>query len=324
MTTTCETFKIMDIHHVPSSVKEYSQQLSLKLEKQSVINKTQWLPNRLRKRNLTFIDLDLKEKGRNISLFDFLGDIHSGARILFVGRPGVGKTTIARYLSKQLIHSEQFDLVIKLHLGVTGTLDSLNSILQINADESFEPSDRDIIANYINKKLGEGTCFLLDGLDEYDYKGSSYVTSLIRGEKLAKSVVIVTSRWTAIEDYEVHFHSKAEIIGFGEKGIQMYLEQLQLSKNEYQIINQYLSIHPNIRQLCYLPLHLSMLAYVAVDNIDSLSLVDTETSLYTTFLYLILKQYELVRHNQTVESLDECFNDLYKESKLCILLRIIS
>ena len=166
--------------------------------------------------------------------------------------------------------------------------------------------------------------FLLDGLDEYDYKGSNYVTSLIQGNKLAKSVVIVTSRPSAIEDYEISFHRKAEIIGFGEKGIQAYLDQLQLSSSEYQTIHQYLSIHPNIRQLCYLPLHLSMLAYIAIDNIGSLSVVDTETKLYTSFLYLTLKQYEFVRHEQTVESLEECFNDLYKESKLCVLLRIIS
>ena len=324
MTATCETFKIMDVHHVPSSVKEYSQQLSLKFEQQLVIDQTQWLPKRLRGKNITFVDLELKEKGRNISLFDLLGIMQSGTRILLVGQPGVGKTTITRYLSKQLIHNGQFNLVIKLHLGLTGTLDSLNSILQVNADESFDPSDRDIVASYINKKVGEGTCFLLDGLDEYDYKDSNYITSLIQGDKLAKSVVIVTSRPSAIEDYEVFFDRKAEIIGFGEKGIQTYLEQLQLSSTEYQIIHQYLSIHPNIRQLCYLPLHLSMLVYVAIDNIGSLSLVDTETKLYTSFLYLTIKQYEFVRHVETVESLKECFNDLYKESKLCILIRIIS
>ena len=52
-------------------------------------------------------------------------------------------------------------------------------------------------------------------------------------------------------------------------------------------------------------LHLSVLVYVAVETTDTgtLSLVDTETKLYTEFLYLTIKQYESVRHEQTVESL---------------------
>ena len=58
-------------------------------------------------------------------------------------------------------------------------------------------------------------------------------------------------------------------------------------------------------------------------DVGTLSLVDTETNLYTEFLSLTIKQYESVRHEQTVKFLKECFNNLYAETDLCVLLRKI-
>ena len=55
----------------------------------AVINSEQWLVKRLHKQNITFVDLELKEKGNNILLVDLVGDLQSGTRILFIGRPGV-------------------------------------------------------------------------------------------------------------------------------------------------------------------------------------------------------------------------------------------
>ena len=68
-----------------------------------------------------------------------------------------------------------------------------------------------------------------------------------------------------------------------------------------------------------------MLVYIAVSPIDTgtLSLVDTETKLYTKFLHLTIKQYESVRHKQTVSSLKDCFK-LYTKTDLCVVLRKIS
>ena len=328
MGTTCEVLKIMDAHWKPVSVKNYSQLLSENYKKDPVIDSEQWLPNRLRGRNVTFVPLELNEKGSNILLSDLLSDIQSSARVLFVGRPGVGKSTIVRHLSKTLVQTEQFYLVVRLHLGKRGKIDSLSTLLQAVADESFDSSDITTISNYVKKTVGEGVCFLLDGYDEYikPANGYDYVTSLIKREKLAKSVVIVTSRPSAVEDIEAAFDRNVEIIGFGERGIQTYLEQLELSQTEYETIHQYFHTHPNVKQLCYLPLHLSMMVYIAVDTIDTgtLLLVDTETKLYTDFLYLTIKQYESVRHEQTVESLKECFDDRYTRTDLCFLLRTIS
>lgn len=320
--TTCNLVEIMDKEYKPKEVQEYSQLLTENYEKDAVIDSTLWLPRRLHGRNITFVDLEFKEEGRAILLFDLLDNIQSGTRILFLGRPGVGKTTLTRHLSKVLIHTLNFFLVIKVHIGVADTIDSLDALLtaslrQANAYEYFDSDDISVISKFVSRKVGEGVCFLVDGFDEYD--GSGYIASLVRGNVLAKSVVIVTSRPSAAEDIKSTFHRMVEIIGFGEKSIKIYLEQLRLSQADNQPILQYLDTHPNVRQLCYLPLHLSMLVYVAVVT-GELTVVDTETRLYSDFLYLTIKQYESIKHEQTVKSLKECFDDIHRETVLCILL----
>ena len=347
MVNTCKILKIIDVHYKPVLVKEYSQRLSKKYEQDAVIDSEQWLLKRLHGRNVTFVDLELKEDDSNILLYNVLSDMRDGTRILFLGRPGVGKSTITRHLSRTLIHTEHFYLVVRLHLSGSGKINNLHTLLQAVANESFpdKPFDSrkmNVISHYIEKTLGEGVCFLLDGYDEYikppdgyDYliqpqtsrpDGYDYVISLIKSETLHKSVVIVTSRPSAAENIESYFERKVEIIGFGERGIQKYLEQLKLSQNESDTIHQYLDTHPDVRRLCYLPLHLSMLVYITVSPIHTgtLSPVDTETKLYTEFLFLTIKQYEFVRHRQTVESLRECFNNLSTETDLCVLFRKIS
>ena len=130
------------------------------------------LPKRLRGRNVTFVDLELREKGSNLLLSDLVSDMRSGARVLFVGRPGVGKTTITRHLSRRLIHKEHVYLVVRLCLMESSKIDSLGALLQAIADESFldesfDYTDINIISNYIENTRGHGMCFLLDGYDEY-------------------------------------------------------------------------------------------------------------------------------------------------------------
>ena len=323
---TAEAHGTMDTDYIPASAKKYSSELLEKYQREYVINSSQWIPKML-ERNITFVDLEMKEDNNdNITLDDLLRDIQDGMRILFTGRPGVGKSTVTRHLSKY-IHLEHFFLIIKLHLGeLDDPIHNLDALLKING-KSFYSDDIALISNFIQRTSGKGVCFLLDGFDEYiPTHHGIYINGLVTGNELTKSVVIVTSRPSAVKDMKFLFHRKIEIIGFGEHGIDTYLRQLHLSDDQNTTIHQYLYNHPNIRQMCYLPLHLSMLVYVAIITTDSstLKLVDTETQLYTNFLALSIKQYENVRHERAVESLKECFSDPGAQTDLCNILRSIS
>ena len=322
---TAEVHQTIDIGYIPASVKTYSSQLFERYQKDNVIDISQWIPKRLDQKiqNITFVDLELKEHNNDdfLELDDLLRDIQDGMKILFTGRPGVGKTTITRYLSKRMRKFKHFVLIIKLHLGdLNGPINDLDTLLKIQGDKSFLPADIARISNYTQRTNGKDICFLLDGYDEYaPSRHGNYINSLIKGEELTKSVVIVTSRPNAVGDIMYLFQRKIEIFGFAESRITTYLNQLQLSGAQYETIYQYLNNHPNVRQMCYLPLHLSMFVYVATKS-SALTFISTETELYYNFLALTIKSYKKV----PVESLNECFSDPDTQTNVCVILRSIS
>ena len=323
---TVEYYNTIDIDYVPVLVRKYSTKLSERYQKESVVDNFQWIPKML-DREIEFVDLELKEENNhNLTLDDVLYDIQGGTRVLFTGRPGVGKTTITRYLSKHIHKFKHFSLVIKLHLGaLSDPIDNLGTLLEVHG-KSFLSFDIASISDFIQQTNGKNICFLFDGYDEYILsRHGNYIKHIILGNELTDSVVIVTSRPNAVKEIKNLFQRKSEIIGFAESKINAYVRQLQLSNTQNETIYQYLDNHPNIRQMCYLPLHLSMLVYMIIaSDGDSLALVNTETELYYNFLALTIKHYENVRHQRAVESLKECFSNSDTQTDLCDILRSIS
>ena len=326
---TAEVHQTIDIGYIPAPVKTYSSQLFERYQKDNVIDISQWIPKRLDQKiqNITFVDLELKEHNTDdfVELDDLLRDIQDGMKILFTGRPGVGKTTITRYLSKHKFN-KRFFLIIKLHLGTFSDLiNDLDTLLKIHGDKFFPSVDIARMSSFIQRTNGKGVCFLLDGYDKYvPSRHGNYINSLIKGKELAKSVVIVTSRPSAVEDIMNLFQRKIEIIGFAETRINTYLRQLQLPDAENKTVFQYLDNHPKVKQMCYLPLHLSMLVFMIITDGNAVTLLNTETDLYYNFLALTIKHYESVRHERAVESLKECFSDPNTQTDLCDILRNIS
>ena len=323
---TVDYYNTIDTDYIPVLVRKYSTKLSERYQKESVVDNFQWIPKML-DREIEFVDLELKQENNdNLTLDDVLYDIQGGTRVLFTGRPGVGKTTITRYLSKHIHEFKSFTLVIKLHLGaLSDPIDNLSSLLEVHG-KSFLSFDIASISDFIQRTNGKNICFLFDGYDEYILsRHGNYIKRIILSDELTDSVVIVTSRPNAVKEIKNLFKRKGEIIGFAENKINTYVRQLQLSNTQNETIYQYLDNHPNIRQMCYLPLHLSMLVYMIIaSDGDSLALVNTETELYYNFLALTIKHYENVRHQRAVESLKECFSNSDTQTDLCDILRSIS
>ena len=155
---------------------------------------------------------------------------------------------------------------------------------------------------------GEGTCFLLDALDEYLPqlpKHNDYIYQLIRGDRLPNVALIVTSCPSASYTLQQEFRRKIEIVGFFQHQIQQYINALSTVDNA--TISEYINRYKNVQHISYLPLHLAMMTYLVLHS-EKVSLLDldTETRLYHMLVNLTFQQ----RYMDT-ENLDKAHSQAF-------------
>ncbi len=324
---TCRKYRVLDSPCKPKSFLLYSMTVSKEyLESYVIENEKLWLPTRLPKKKIQYIQLEFRDvvTDSNITLSDIFHDVKSNSRVLFTGRPGSGKSTLTRYLAKEFVANNMFDLVVRVHLGTNPRIDSLRALIDAGLTGEDNPTIVNTTAKFIQGTHGSNVCFLLDGYDEYlsTSDGSDYINRLISKSVLRESVVVLTSRPKAVEGIKDKFYH-IEVAGFGDEGVQLYLEQFNASSVD--TIYKYFALHPNIHQLCYLPLHLAMLVYIATGPVETgtLSIINTETLLYSNFFSLTVKQYEQA-NNKSVNVMFECYTDLKVHNDFCTLLRRLS
>ena len=123
----------------------------------------------------------------------------------------------------------------------------------------------------IEKRNGEGVCFIVDGLDEYHCqdKNSSIVYQLLDKSYLSKSMVIVTSRPAAAAVFKNKLITKRiETFGFSKEQILEYIDNFPFANNSLQPISdcsyssglkEHLDSHPNVFHMCFLPVHAAII-----------------------------------------------------------------
>ena len=131
---------------------------------------------------------------------------------------------------------------------------------------------------------GDGVCFILDGLDEYNGNNKvNAVQDLIYKKILPLSMVIVASRPIGASVHRnANVTMRIEVVGFTTKNVNSYIEQYPFNgDNVASQLFVYLSLHNNIQHMCYLPVHASMVCYLYDILADSIP--DTETKIYEYF-----------------------------------------
>ncbi len=135
---------------------------------------------------------------------------------------------------------------------------------------------------------GRGAVFALDGLDEYSPKADSFVYSLIEGRQLTNAVVIVASRPAATQRFCNIASKHVEVLGFLEPQIREYIDNyFSRCPDKAQGLLDYLSCHPNIMHMCYLPLHVAMVTHLY--DIEGYDLPQTETKIYRHFTLSLIR-----------------------------------
>ena len=223
----------------------------------------------------------------NIEYRQAFQDVNHGDRVLVVGRPGSGKTTLVHRVSQDWAHGLMLGLVKALFLVYLRGFHSNPGInLKSLVKCYFNDEDTDIICKYIYERQGLGVCFILDGLDEYqpkmDENSPNFIFQLIRGDVLPRAVVIVASRLAAVAMFTKVARRHVEVLGFFKQQVEEYINSYEFNSHLKQsTLKKYLEHHPNVHHMCYLPIQTAMICFLF--DVCEDTLPNTETGIYTEF-----------------------------------------
>ena len=224
----------------------------------------------------------------NIEYRQAFQDISHGDRVLVVGRPGSGKTTLVHRVSQDWAHGLMLGLVKALFLIYLRGFHSNPGVSLKSLVECYFKNEEDVdaVCQYIEKHQGLGVCFILDGLDEYqpkmDEDAAIFIFQLIRGDVLPCAVVIVASRPAAVAMFTKVVRRHVEVLGFFKQQVKEYINSYEFDSHLKQSsLKKYLEHHPNVHHMCYLPIQTAMICFLF--DVCEDTLPNTETGIYTEF-----------------------------------------
>ena len=264
---------------------------------------------------------DIIEAKERVEFEEAFGQYNSGALILVEGRPGSGKTTLMHKVTRDwglkrniLVNGEIVVLVPIRLFGTNNREISLSDIFKIYIETD---SKRSRLLEVIEDNMGEGVCFIIDGLDEYEYHNNydTVILKLITKRLLPLSMVIVASRpvGTASVRNIAPVTKRIEVLGFKNDQILEYvISYYKEDQNMASKLLSYLKTHSNVYRMCYLPVHAAMICFL-YSNLGE-SIPQTETKIYESFtrFTLLRKLNREDPQHQTINSL-KCLTGDVKE-----------
>ena len=217
-------------------------------------------------------------------IFDNLAQLRF---VLFQGRPGSGKTTLMTKISRDwannLCLESKLLFLIPLRRLNTFHERSLATLIQV-ACPPFEQDEVKSLEGAIKAMKGRNVVFIFDGFDEYS-PNSTYdiVLDLMNTRRnfLRDAFVIVSSRPAACQDFRQYADKQIEVVGFLKEHVIKYVQSYYHDKeHKAQELLRHLEQHPNLMNMCYLPLHCAMLVFL-YDG--TAVLPKTETEFYKHF-----------------------------------------
>ena len=160
--------------------------------------------------------------------------------------------------------------------------------------------------------------FILDGFDEYGIGANenNFICNLVQGRVFSRSDVILSSRPAATQEFRQIATQWIEVVGFVKEQVMQYVSTyFEHDKNKGVQLKTHLNKHPNLMNICYLPLYCAMLVFLYEE--DSL-LPETETEFYRDFtLSFFVRNFHKKSKNLSVTSIDQlppkgkkCLNDI--------------
>ena len=246
---------------------------------------------------------DIIAKKEKVEYKQVFGEYNSKELILLEGRPGSGKTTLVHKVIKDWAEGEVLTKAKYLFFVILRLLNSerrdetLSDLLRLFYSNNEELKT---MTDYIEKNDGEGVCFVIDGLDEYQpqNKKKSVIYKLLDKTSLPRAMIIVSSRPSATPTLKKDVITKRiEVFGFSKKQIFEYIDNFQFGSSPAGKLKEYLASNRNILDMCYLPVHAAMICFLF--RYDQGCTSCTQTKIYEQFTRLIIHRHLTRRNAET-------------------------
>ena len=220
-------------------------------------------------------------------------------KLLIEGAPGIGKSTFAwevcqKWGQHQLFN--EYSLVVLLKFR-----DKRAQEAKSVSDLFYHPHSKlqSEIVDYIILSGGHRLLLILEGFDEAPASKramDSIFVRLFTGQELPKATVILTTRPSASAGLRQFCNSvnsrRIEIVGFGKKEIDEYIQCAFPNEQSRSNFKQYLSLYPHIHSMMYVPLNSAIVTHVYESCKSSGTVVPkTMTQLYSSLIRTLLLRY---------------------------------
>ena len=230
-------------------------------------------------------------------------------QLLIEGAPGIGKSTFAwevcqKWGQHQLFN--EYSLVVLLKFR-----DKRVQEAKSVSDLFYHPNPKlqSEIVDEITTTGGHGLLLILEGFDEAPASKRTLDSIYVRGQELPKATVILTTRPSASPKLRQFCNSvnsrRIEIVGFGKKEIDEYIQCAFSDEQSRSDFKEYLSLYPHIHSMMYVPLNSAIVTHV-YESCKSSGIVvpKTMTQLYSSLIRTLLLRYL----NDKEEYKDTCTN----------------
>ena len=246
--------------------------------------------------------------------------------VLIEGRPGCGKTTLLHKVSRdwslgeEVLSGAEVVLLVPLRLlSSAGKSIELSDLFKNYFEQCNE------IVNIVKEMEGEGVCFLIDGLDEYEArdKSNDLIHKIVYKKILSRSMVVVASRPFGSAALKKHgpVRTCVEVLGFRREQIKAYvLQHFKANITVGEKLWQYLLLHTNVLHMCSIPVYAAIIC--SLYRYRRGELPSTETKIFEAFAQSTLSRKLACENSQhqILPSL-ECLQGAVKEdfTKVCRL-----